>query len=78
MQIYLDEVARSDMVICSEYQHHIGKGVYVEIRQALRLEIPVFCIKRRWWGGLKLVPVTGIEVFEHWDWKVNYGTISCS
>jgi hypothetical protein len=74
MELYFKAVKESDIVICSEYEKHIGKGVFDEIFTALLLEKKVFCI-RKLGRGYKLLEVSRVEVVDKDDWSVYFGKV---
>ena len=79
MEPYFDAVRNSSAVVCSEYMHHIGKGVYSEIKVALENNIPVYCIQRedKLENSLYSVQIVlSIETVDVNDWSIYYGRIS--
>jgi len=70
MDDYYQAVRESEMVICSEYQGHIGRGVYTEIEEAKRNDIPVVVIRQG-----KFYPVKDIRIEDSSDWGIKYGRI---
>ena len=70
MEDYFEAVRESDIVVCSEYKGHVGKGVHDEIKEAQLHDIPVFVIRRG-----KFYPVKEISIDNAGDWGVNYGRI---
>lgn len=72
---YLNAVKKSDIVVCSEFKEHIGKGVFREISIAFAHEIPVLCI-RGTYPNFELKEVIGIKVVNKEDPRVKYGIIS--
>lgn len=71
---YLNRVQRSSQVICSEYQRHIGKGVFTEVSEALERGKKVFRLKKVKVGWM-LEPVSAVKVVDEFDWKVCYGKL---
>lgn len=47
MQPYFEAVQGSTLIIASEYKKYIGKGVFDEIKIALKNKIPAFCLKKK-------------------------------
>ena len=72
---YLNAVKKSDLVVCSEFEGHIGKGVFREISIAFAFEIPVLCIKGTY-PNFELKEVIGIKIVDKEDPRVKYGIIS--
>lgn len=71
---YLELVSQCNTLVASEYEDHIGKGVFLEICQAFVSGIPVKVI-RRVENKYELFEVTGIQVINENDWKVKYAKI---
>ena len=71
---YLKAISKCQGIICSEYEKHIGKGVYLEIEHALKLKLPVRCLRKNYLGNY-LKDVKGLQVVNEWDWKVYYGKV---
>lgn len=72
MKPYLDAVKTSDLVICSEFEGYIGKGVFREVELALRNNIPVYCIRQND-GLFLLVKVISVKLINENDPYVRYG-----
>jgi hypothetical protein len=71
MEEYLKRVMHSERVVCSEYEGHIGRGVYEELTAALACEIPVFVLRRRWISRcFKLKKLRKLQIVNDRDWKV--------
>jgi hypothetical protein len=66
----LQKVKKSKIVIASEYQNHIGKGVFSEVNLALALKKPVYVVR-----GNKFIPVNSIKIIDANDWGIKYGQI---
>jgi hypothetical protein len=76
MAKYLNLVGWSEMVIVSEHKGFIGRGVFDEIKHALKLGIQVQCIRpARGRDSFRLVTVRDVEVYNSGDWKRNYGKL---
>lgn len=71
---YLRISAWADVVVVSEYKGYVGRGVYEEVEQALKLKQTVYCIREND-TGLILLPVKQVEIHNSGDWKRNYGRI---
>ena len=71
---YLKAVSNCGEVVVSEYEKHIGKGAFSEVRQALSQNKPVHCIRKNR-KGFYLVAVTGVAVVDEYDWAVRYGKV---
>ena len=74
MDPYLREVDSCAGVVCSEFEKHIGRGVYEEIQHALSKDKRVYRIYRRL-GKLYLKKVRGVKVVNPRDWAVKYGKL---
>ena len=74
MAPYLHTVRKCKKVVASEYQDHIGKGVFTEIIEAQKYDIPVFVI-RKFVDEYFLLPVKEVVVTNYHDWVVEYGKI---
>lgn len=74
MDIYLEKVRFSDLIIISEYLDHIGHGVFDEIKTAIKHNISVKCLRKDA-QGFVLLDVKDVEVYDADDWKINYGTV---
>lgn len=70
MSRYLRIVAKCKDLVASEYSGFIGKGVYLEIRWALRHEIPVYVLRK---GSVFIVK--NVKQFNTDDWKTTFGKI---
>ena len=70
MDRYLALVKKCKAVISSEYSSFIGKGVYLEIRHALRHDIPVYVLRE---GSLFIVK--NVKPFNNDDLKTTFGKI---
>lgn len=71
MNKYLQIVARCKRVVCSEYSGFIGKGVYLELKWALRHNIPCYVLRED-----TIYRVIEVKVFNDQDWKTTYGHIT--
>lgn len=74
MHVYLKIVAWSDLVVVSDYQSHIGRGVYDEVSLALKLKKPVYCL-RKVKDTYKFYRITDLVVVDEKDWSVKYGKV---
>ena len=70
MRAYLQIVKWADVVVVSEYQGHVGGGVYSEVYRALLSKIPVFCLR----DG-KFYPVVDAIVINDQDPKVRFAKL---
>jgi hypothetical protein len=71
---FLAIVSQCNTLVASEYEGHIGRGVFCEIARALSEDIKVLVLRRPG-KEYTLEPVTGIQVLNQHDWKVKYGKI---
>lgn len=76
MEPYLEKVRRCNTLVCSEFDKHVGRGVYSEIAEALKHKKKVFVLRRNLLG-FRLHKVKGLEITDDTDWKVYYGKV-CS
>jgi hypothetical protein len=78
-EAYLKSIDKVDFVVVSEFQKHIGKGVYQEIERALALQKPVKVIRQQSNPvisfAFRLYTVKGIQVIDENDWPLKYGKI---
>jgi hypothetical protein len=72
MDPYLELAASCDVVFASQYQHHVGRGEYLEVAQALEHGQPCWAI-----GELSgdLARVTKVQVTDESDWAGNYAAL---
>lgn len=70
MELYLAQVRKSKLVICSEYRGFVGKGVYEEVKEAIKNNIPVYALR-----GLSFIYVKDVEINDVDDWGVEYGKL---
>ncbi len=74
MKPYLDAVLASNLIICSEFEGYIGRGVFREVELALRNSIPVFCL-RQVNGSFILREVISVKLINENDPYVRYGRL---
>ena len=74
MKKYLEVVSNCQMLIASEYDAYIGRGVFLEVCQAFLSGIPVKAI-RRVKTKYELFEVTGIQMLNVNDWKHKYAKL---
>ena len=67
---YLIVVKNRDMLIVSEYKKRVGAGVFAEILEAFKNNIPVEVLR-----GKKFLPVKDAVIVDEDDWIVNYAKI---
>jgi len=70
----LKAVKKCNLLICSEFEEHIGKGVFREISVAFAYEIPVFYI-RGTPPELQLKQIIGVKIVDEQDPKVKYAKV---
>jgi hypothetical protein len=76
MTFFYSRIIRSDQVVCSEFQGHIGRGVYEELTIALVESIPSFVLrKRRIRGGFHLKQIKSLKIIDDTDWKIRFGKV---
>jgi len=71
IQPYLDAIDDCDAVIVSEYQDHIGKGVYDEVLHTIDNTDLEAYVLRNW----ELVAIIHPAIVDPNDWAVNYGRL---
>lgn len=76
MEPYLRKVRECDIIVCSEFEKHVGRGVFEEVAEGLRKRKKVFVLKKGIFGFC-LKKIKGLEVDDYTDWKVYYGRV-CS
>lgn len=72
MDKYLKAISRFDGVLVSDYSGFIGRGVYLEVQEAFRLNKPVYKVTP---GKIKVRPVIGVKQYDTNDWKLRYATL---
>jgi hypothetical protein len=65
-------IARSDIVIFTEYRDSIGMGVYSEVRRARDLGKPVYLLRE---SKLFQIEKENLTLFEYYDWTVHYAKV---
>ena len=70
MDAYLRIVAKCKNVVCSEYSSFIGKGVYLELKWAIRHKIPCYVLRDN-----TIYHVLEVEVYNDQDWATTFGRI---
>jgi hypothetical protein len=70
MRAYGRIVSWADVVVVSEYEGHVGGGVYSEVHIALKAKIPVYCMR----DG-KFLPVVDAEVVDSRDFQVGFAKL---
>jgi len=75
IKYYLEAINKCDLVICSEYQDFIGKGVFQEIDWAIKNNKPVLCMRPHDKTFL-LSLVKDTKIHDVTDWHVKYGKLT--
>lgn len=75
MKKYLEYVSKCDILVASELEGYIGKGVFCEIVRAMSDGIKVLVLRKKKGKEYALETVTGIQVLNQHDWKLKYGQI---
>lgn len=75
MEPYIQRVATCDIVVCSEVAGHIGRGVYEEVRHAMKLRKPVYCLRSSPKTGTILRRVNSAQIANPDDWVFTYATL---
>lgn len=70
MDAYLKIVAKCKNVVCSEYSEFIGKGVYMELKWAMRHDILCYVLRDH-----TLYHVVKLKIFNDQDWQTTFGKI---
>ena len=71
---YLEIVDRCYMVIASEIDDHVGKGVFSEIARAFSNNAYVGVIREKD-NDFSLSEVIGIQIINDRDWKIKYAKL---
>jgi hypothetical protein len=77
MDPYIEAVKNSKAVVCSEYNRHVGRGVYFEVFTAINDGKPVFCLRIKS-KTPSFYKVLGIKVVDEDDWKMRYAKLVIS
>ena len=75
MQPYFDAVIETDATVFSEFQEHIGRGVYGELRTAISHFKYIYCLRKHD-DEYKLSLLDKLELVDINDWKIRYGKVS--
>ena len=70
MRPYLKAVRESDLLVFSTHNNIVGKGVYQEVKTALKYKIPVFVLEKRN-SSYGFYELKSIEIVNESDWT-NY------
>lgn len=73
---YLKLVQECEIVICSEFKGHVGKGVFEGLQKALEKGKIIKVLKRKL-GRFRLKTLKDIKPDNIHDWKVKYGLVIC-
>ncbi len=65
----LVRVRSCTILVYSEYKQHIGKGVYLEIQEALSAGIPIFYV-----NNYNISEFGSLQITNQNDWKVKFAT----
>lgn len=75
--LYLKTIDTCDEVICFPYRDFIGKGVYEELKHAIKNQ--KFCFtfihNSKSPHGFDLKEIMGVRIYEITDWKFKYGKL---
>ncbi len=72
MSPYLKKIEECAGVVFSEFKRFIGRGVYEEIKHAMRLNKPVLCLKKSMLR-YQLIPINSLpKIFDEYDWIERY------
>ena len=75
MRPYLKAVRESDLLIFSTHNSIVGKGVYSEVKTALKYKIPIFVIEKNSTTlAFAFYQLESIEIVNERDW-MNYAKI---
>jgi len=75
MKPYLQAIKSCEAVIAHSYKGYIGRGVYEELKYALKHNIPCYRITWSRFFGMKLEEIHGVRIYEIEDWKVKFGKL---
>ena len=70
MRLFLKAVRESDLLIFSTHNNIVGKGVYYEVKTALKYKIPLFVLEKRT-SNYAFYELKSIEIVNERDWT-NY------
>ena len=70
MEAYINLINWAEVVVASEYDAHVGCGVYTEIKHALDQDLPVMCLRN---GDLH--NVVAVKMDNPLDLKVGYAKL---
>jgi len=70
MQECFKQVKKSKVIVASEYNSRIGKGVFEELLLALKLGKQVLVLREN-----KLIPIIDVAIVDSYDWAIRYGKI---
>lgn len=74
MKKFLKIVSKCTLVVASEFEGYVGKGVFAEISIAFARAIRVQVLRKSE-QGYSQYPVTGIQVINEHDWKSKYAKL---
>jgi len=67
---HLNIIGNCDTLVLSEYEGHVGRGVFGQVMIALSLEKKVYVLRNN-----KLFEVENVKVVDTNDWSVRYGKV---
>jgi hypothetical protein len=70
IQFYLARVRECEIVVASEVEKHIGRGVYEELHYAQNLGRLTLVLRHD-----TLYPIAGMELIPGGDWKIHYAKL---
>ena len=74
MEPYLKKVRACSIIVCSEYDDHIGRGVYEEVLAALNSKKKVYCI--RYYSIRSVIHIVrSVKLVDPYDWTIRYGKL---
>ena len=73
MRLFLKAVRESDLLIFSTHNNIVGRGVYQEVKTALKYKIPLLVLEKRN-SKLTFYELKSIEIVNERDWT-NYALI---
>jgi len=74
MEPYLQAVASCQTVIVSEVDGYVGRGVFEEIKHALKIGHPVLALRASA-RGFTLLSVRSVAVVDSQDWRYRFGKL---
>jgi hypothetical protein len=72
---YLEMIDTCDIIICREHMGYFGRGVYDEVKHALKRKKLVMVMRHDTNNKIYLERVFKVKIVDECDWEVRYGKI---